>query len=163
MWLKGGSASSDTGSENHSKENFPKENTSTGNDKGFLSKELVIEGEISGNQDMVIEGTLQGQIKLLNNCALIDKPGRVRGDIYARVIEVSGQVQGNLKAIERVVVKPSGVIEGDIVSPQVRLEEGCRFKGAVQMREPDHSSTTDDKPRVTGSPGEIKLKKASGG
>jgi len=98
---------------------------------------IRITGEIKGDEDLIIGGEVNGSVFLPGNQVRVKTGGRVQANITARIIEIEGRVAGDLKAGERIVIRASSVVDGDIVSPQIQLEEGCEFKGSVQMQEPD--------------------------
>lgn len=102
-----------------------------------LTRGIRIVGEIRGDEDLAIAGEVVGSVFLPRHQVRVDSGADVQANITARVIEVDGRVVGDLKAGERIVIRSSSVVDGDIVSPQVQLEEGCEFKGSVQMQEPD--------------------------
>jgi len=122
---------------------------------------IHIVGEIKGEEDLVIAGRVTGAVFLPNTRVRIEAGGDVLANITARLIEVEGKLVGDLKAGERVVIGSSGVVDGGIVSPQVRIIEGCEFKGSVQMRAPDldrvpplKQPLTDSPPQTGSGPGE---------
>lgn len=102
-----------------------------------VKRGIRINGQIKGDEDLVIAGEVTGSVFLPGNQVRVQSGADVRANITARVIEVEGRVAGDLKAGERIVIRSTSVVDGDIVSPQVQLEEGCEFKGSVQMQEPD--------------------------
>lgn len=102
-----------------------------------LAGGLRIVGEIKGREDLYIAGEVSGSV-YLPGCAIhVGPDADVTANMTARAVEIEGRVTGDLAASERITIRRSGTVTGDIVSPQVQIEEGCRFKGCVQMREPD--------------------------
>jgi cytoskeletal protein CcmA (bactofilin family) len=91
-----------------------------------------------GEEDLIVQGRVEGVIDLRQNNVTIGKDGRVKADIKARVIKVEGHVEGNLHADEQVVIRRSGNVVGDMVTPRVTLEDGCRFRGAIDMEVKSH-------------------------
>jgi cytoskeletal protein CcmA (bactofilin family) len=98
-----------------------------------LSAGLKIHGEISGSSDLFIDGEAQGKIKVSGARVTVGPNGRVQSDIEAREIFISGSVQGNLKAVEKVHVGSTGRVQGSVLSPRLGIEEGARFRGKVDM------------------------------
>lgn len=98
-----------------------------------VGRSIVIKGEISGAQDLTLEGRLEGKIELKDNRVTISESGIVNGEIFARQIAIQGQVVGNVYAEERVEIKSSGSLRGDIVAPRLIIEDGAYFKGSVEM------------------------------
>ena len=98
-----------------------------------LSSGLKINGEISGSSDLFIDGEAQGKIKVTGARVTVGPNGRVQSDIEAREIFVSGSVQGNLKAAEKVHVGSTGRLQGSVLAPRLGIDEGARLRGKVDM------------------------------
>jgi cytoskeletal protein CcmA (bactofilin family) len=98
-----------------------------------LSAGLKIHGEISGSSDLFIDGEAQGKIKVSGARVTIGPNGRVQSDIEAREIFISGSVQGNLKAVEKVHLGSTGCLEGSVLAPRLGIDEGARLRGKVDM------------------------------
>lgn len=128
-----------------------------------IGEGLCISGDIHGNHDLSVDGQVAGSIFLPADHVLVGPDARVEADIAARIIEVEGWVKGNLKAAERIIISGMATVEGDIEAPQIGLEEGCRFKGSVQMREPDMSRRPAVEPRLVDDPGMVRMKAAAAG
>ena len=94
---------------------------------------IVINGEISGAEDLVIAGRVEGKIKL-DGCVLTLAPGSmVMGDVTAGTVIVSGQVEGTLVATKRLEAKPTAVIEGEVTTPVLLVAEGAQMCATVEM------------------------------
>lgn len=94
---------------------------------------IRINGEISGNENLLIEGRVEGKVNLSGNDVTIGKTGQVIADVNAKAIRVAGEVNGDLKAKERVVISGTGNVRGNVVAPRVVLEDGAIFKGSIDM------------------------------
>jgi cytoskeletal protein CcmA (bactofilin family) len=90
-----------------------------------------VKGEITGAEDVVVEGIVEGGINLKQNTVSIGRSGRVMASIHAKVIHVEGEVTGDLFACDAVVVHKTGSVRGNINSPRVTLEDGSRLKGSI--------------------------------
>jgi cytoskeletal protein CcmA (bactofilin family) len=108
-----------------------------------IGKSIVIKGEVSGSEDLTIEGQVEGKIELRDNVVSVGSSGRVQAHIVAKAIIVLGQVTGNLTAAEKVDIRETGAVEGDIVAPRVALADGAKFRGSVDMRREESSTTPD--------------------
>ena len=86
-----------------------------------------------GEEDLLIEGEVSGTVNLKNNSLTIGPQGKVRADVYAHSIYVDGYLEGDLFGSERVNVRKSATVKGNITSPRVSLEDGAKFKGAIEM------------------------------
>lgn len=97
---------------------------------------VSIQGEISAEEDLLIEGRVKGTIKLKKNTLTIGSQGNVDAEVHAHTILVDGQVRGDLYASERISIRSSARIEGNLLAPRMSLEEGARFRGTIDM-DPD--------------------------
>ena len=110
-----------------------------------IGKSIFIKGELSGDEDLTIEGKVDGKISLKDHSLTIGSSARITADIHAKTVVVVGEVVGNITADDRVEVAATGSMRGDITAPSVVLADGARFKGSVDMDRksaPALSSTT---------------------
>lgn len=126
-----------------------------GASRAVIGRSIEVRGELTGDEDLLIEGRFQGEIRIPGHEVTIGRSGRVRAEIKAKTIVVEGELQGNLAAEEQAVVRASGKVQGDITAPRVALDEGCQFKGSIDM-EPTRSgrgtaATESPKPPAVGS------------
>ncbi len=98
-----------------------------------IGASIRFRGELSGDEDFLIQGEVEGRITLAKNHLTIGENGRVRADVEARTIVVEGELHGDLLGHEKVVIKKTGRVQGNIVSPRVTLEDGAKFKGSIEM------------------------------
>lgn len=98
-----------------------------------IGSTIRIKGDVTGDENLTIDGTIEGTVTLKQHSLHIGKHGRLNADAYAKVIRVEGHVEGNLYAEEQVLVRQSGVVRGNIVAPRVTMEDGCTFKGSIDM------------------------------
>jgi cytoskeletal protein CcmA (bactofilin family) len=102
-------------------------------ERAVLSPSIVLRGEVSGDEDLVVEGRIEGKINLRQNAVTIGAKGRVTAEIHARAIHIEGEVEGNLTAEEQIVLRKSSRVRGDLSAPRVTIEDGARFRGAIDM------------------------------
>ncbi len=109
---------------------------------------ISIKGDLTGEEDLLIEGRVDGKIELKRHCVTVGKNGRIKADIYGRIITVEGTVEGNLYGEEQMIVRQSGTVHGNIVAPRVALEDGSNFKGSIDMspKEKTIAPGAQDKP-----------------
>jgi cytoskeletal protein CcmA (bactofilin family) len=100
-----------------------------------VCKGITIRGEVSGDEDLQIDGELSGTVKLEGARVSIGPEGRVAGNIQAREIIVRGTLKGNLRASERILMGGTGRWEGDGVSPRLAIEEGATVRGNLEVAE----------------------------
>ncbi|HEX5421188.1 MAG TPA: polymer-forming cytoskeletal protein [Gammaproteobacteria bacterium] len=98
-----------------------------------IGPSIMIDGDLRGEEDLIIEGQVSGTVQLKNNSLTIGSQGKVKADLYAHSIFVEGYMEGDLYGSERVCVKKSAQVRGNITSPRVSLDDGARFKGTIEM------------------------------
>jgi cytoskeletal protein CcmA (bactofilin family) len=98
-----------------------------------IGPSLVIDGSISGGEDLLIEGHVKGDISLPENVVTVGTSGKVEARIHAAVVVVEGRVKGDLVGEEQIEIRRSGNANGNIVAPRVGLEDGAQFKGNIDM------------------------------
>src|SRR5262245_36865720 len=103
-------------------------------DKVNIGKSVVIKGELSGSEDLTIEGHVEGRIELRDNVLTIGPNGKIRAELFAKAVIVLGEVAGNVTASEKVDIRDNGSVDGDIISPRVAIAEGAHFRGSVDMQ-----------------------------
>jgi cytoskeletal protein CcmA (bactofilin family) len=103
-------------------------------DKVNIGKSVVIKGELSGSEDLTIEGNVEGKIELRDNILTIGPNGKIRAEVFAKAVVVLGEVVGNVTASEKVDIRDNGSVDGDITSPRVAIAEGAHFRGSVDMQ-----------------------------
>lgn len=94
---------------------------------------IHINGDISGDENLLVEGKVEGKIRLGQNHVEVGQSGTVKADITAKVIKIAGEVRGDLNGTEKVVISRSGNVHGNIVAPRMTLEDGAIFKGSIDM------------------------------
>ncbi len=99
-----------------------------------IGKSVVIKGELSGSEDLTIEGQVEGKIELRQNVLTIGPNGRIKAQIFAKAVVVLGEVIGNITASEKVDIRDKGAVEGDIAAPRVAIAEGAHFRGSIDMQ-----------------------------
>jgi len=105
-----------------------------GRDMVNIGKSVVIKGELSGSEDLTIEGQVDGRIDLKGNVLTIGPNGKIKAEIFAKAVVVLGEVTGNVNASEKVDIRDNGSVDGDIASPRVAIAEGAHFRGSVDMQ-----------------------------
>lgn len=98
----------------------------------MIGTQIRISGELSGDEDMTIEGRVEGQINLRRNLT-IGPSGNVAATIHAKTVVIAGKVNGDVSADEKVELVASGSLEGNIRAPKIVISEGAHFKGSVDM------------------------------
>src|SRR4051794_31045244 len=99
-----------------------------------IGKSVVIKGELSGSEDLTIEGQVEGKIELRQNVLTIGANARIKAQVFAKAVVILGEVTGNVTASEKVDIRDNGSVDGDIISPRVAIAEGAHFRGTVDMQ-----------------------------
>jgi cytoskeletal protein CcmA (bactofilin family) len=117
-----------------------------------IGQSIQIKGELTGNEDLTIEGKVDGKVVLKDHNLTIGANGKITAEIQAKTVMVLGEVVGNISADDKVEVAATGSMKGDIVAPRVVLADGARFKGSIDMdRKP--GAAMPPKPGTPGTPG----------
>ena len=124
----------------------------TERDKVNIGKSVVIKGELSGSEDLTIEGQVEGKIELRENVLTIGPNGKIRAEVFAKAVIVLGEVAGNVTASEKVDIRDNGSVDGDIVSPRVAIAEGAHFRGSVDMQRGTKPQGEKPKPAAATTP-----------
>jgi len=99
----------------------------------FIGQSIFIRGELTGNEDMTIEGKVEGNIQLKDHNVTIGSNGTIEAEILAKNITIMGTVQGDVHAESLVEIKKTGKLTGNIIAPRVIIEDGARFRGSIEM------------------------------
>ena len=99
-----------------------------------IGKSVVIKGELTGSEDLTIEGHVEGKIELRQNVLTIGPNGRIKAQVFAKSVIILGEVTGNVTASEKVDLRDNGAVDGDIAAPRVAIAEGAHFRGSIDMQ-----------------------------
>ena len=127
----------------------PSYNPDTGRSSRIVNigASIQIKGELLGDEDLTIDGKVEGKIDLRDHNLTIGPNGKIKADLFAKTIVIAGEVTGNAAAAERVEIAPTGRLLGDIASPRITIADGAHFRGSVDMeRSAEGRKTTG--PRV---------------
>jgi cytoskeletal protein CcmA (bactofilin family) len=106
-------------------------------ERAMIGPTISIKGDLTGEEELLIEGRLEGKIELRRHSVTVGKNGKIKGDIFGKIITIAGSVEGNLFGEEQLIVRQSGTVRGNIVAPRVALEDGSNFKGNIDMSSKD--------------------------
>jgi cytoskeletal protein CcmA (bactofilin family) len=112
-----------------------------GSGPASIGPSITVKGDISGNEDLVIQGRVEGSVKLVQNNVTIGSNGRVNADVNGRTVIVEGEVKGDLSAEEQIILRHTARVEGGLVAPRVALEDGAVFRGSIEMDSKPSSSS----------------------
>ena len=110
-----------------------------------IGASIRIKGDVTGDENLIIQGHVEGTITLQGHNVTISQSGKVRANIIANQIIVEGELEGDMNGDEKVVIRDTGNVRGNIVAPRVTLEDGAMFKGSIEM-EPRNKGLPASKP-----------------
>ena len=127
------------------------------NDVAHIGKSVLVKGELSGSEDLYLDGEVEGSIELKGHSLTIGPHGRIKANVHARDVVMHGKVEGNVRGTERVELKKSAVLVGDIFTQRIIIEDGAFFKGGIDIQkdtkpEPKHDAKPDAKPAPAAMP-----------
>jgi len=102
-------------------------------DVAHIGKSVIIKGELSGSEDLYLDGEVEGNIDLRNYNLIIGPNGRVRAHVLAKDVVIHGKVDGNVTGVDKVELKKSALVNGDINTQRIVIEDGAFFKGAIDI------------------------------
>jgi len=98
-----------------------------------IGPSITIKGDVSGDEDLVIQGRIEGKVNLGQHNVTIGPDGRVKADVHGRSVIVEGEVEGDLLAQEQIILRQTAKVHGSIAAPRVSLEDGAVFRGGIEM------------------------------
>ena len=102
-------------------------------DMANIGKSITINGDLTGEEDLVIEGKVEGKVTLPNSVLTIGANGTIKAEVQAKSVVVVGRVSGNVRGTERVEIQATGIVEGDVIAPRLVVAEGAVVNGSIQM------------------------------
>ena len=102
-------------------------------DMANIGKSITINGDLTGEEDLVIEGKVEGKVTLPNSVLTIGANGTIKAEVQAKSVVVIGRVSGNVRGTERVEIQATGIVEGDVIAPRLVVAEGAVVNGSIQM------------------------------
>jgi len=98
-----------------------------------LGPSLHVKGEITGNEDLHIDGSVEGLVQLEDRRLTVGPTAKLSADVVAREVVVYGSVKGNLRARDRIEIKKDGSVVGDLTTARIMIEDGAYFKGSIEI------------------------------
>jgi cytoskeletal protein CcmA (bactofilin family) len=108
-----------------------------------LGASIRVKGEISGNEDLHIDGTVEGLVQLDGRKLTVGMAAKLTADVMAREIVVYGSVKGNLHATDKIEIKKDGSVIGDLTTARIMIEDGAYFKGSIEIDAKSAASLSD--------------------
>ena len=113
-----------------------------------LGASLHVKGEISGNEDLHIDGSVEGLVQLEERKLTVGASAKVTADVVAREVVVYGSVKGNLRARDRIEIKKDGSVIGDLTTARIMIEDGAYFKGSIEIDRKGENTTDLERPAL---------------
>ena len=99
-----------------------------------LGESVVIKGELSGSEDLYVDGQVEGSITLKGNNLTVGPNGQVKANVEAKGVVVQGKLEGNIHASDRVELRKAASVTGDVTTQRISIEEGAYLKGKVDIQ-----------------------------
>jgi cytoskeletal protein CcmA (bactofilin family) len=99
-----------------------------------IGKSVIIKGDLSGSEDLTIEGQVEGKIELRQNILTIGPNGKIKAAVFAKAVVVQGEVLGDITASERIDIRDAGSVDGDLSAPRIAIADGAHFRGSIDMQ-----------------------------
>jgi cytoskeletal protein CcmA (bactofilin family) len=131
----------------------PKASDSHRADVGHIGKSVQIKGELTGSEDLYLDGSIEGTVDLRDHSLIIGPNGKIKASISARDLVVHGRVEGNITATGRVELRKSCTLIGDVSTQRIVIEDGAFFKGAIDIKEKSQPAETRKPLAVAASAG----------
>jgi cytoskeletal protein CcmA (bactofilin family) len=131
-----------------------------------IGKSVIIKGELTGSEDLTIEGHVEGKIELRQNVLTIGPNGKIKAQVFAKSVVILGEVTGNVTASEKVDLRDNGSVDGDIAAPRVAIAEGAHFRGSIDMQrsgKPAESKPAPAQPQAPSAQAQQSSQPASAG
>ncbi len=118
-----------------------------------LGETIEVKGKISGEEDLQVDGKVEGPISLHGQRLTVGRTGQLNSEVAAREVVVYGKVHGNLRASDRVEIKKDGSVTGDVITARISIEDGAFFKGRIEIERGKQSSSNSERESETVSAG----------
>lgn len=112
----------------------------------IIGKSVIVKGELSGSEDVYVDGVVEGSVTLRGQCLTVGPSGTVRANVEARNVVIHGRVDGNIRASDRVDLRKTASLSGDISTARVAIEDGAYFKGTIDIQKPEIAAKAEPKP-----------------
>ena len=98
----------------------------------WIGKAVRVEGKVISEEDLTIDGDVEGSIELGGHSLTIGEEARIRADLVAKTVTISGKVNGNVRAVDKVDLRATGSVDGNITAPRFVMADGATVMGKVQ-------------------------------
>lgn len=102
-------------------------------DRAIIGPSITIRGDVTGDEDLVIQGRVEGKVDLAQHNVTVGVNGRIKANVLGRTVTVEGELEGDLHAEEQIVIRKSAKVRGNVAAPRVTIEDGATFQGSIDM------------------------------
>ncbi|MFI5143463.1 MAG: polymer-forming cytoskeletal protein [Thermoanaerobaculales bacterium] len=102
-------------------------------DRAIIGPSITIKGDVTGEEDLLIQGRIEGKVDLAQHHVTVGANGRIKANVFGHSVTVEGSVEGDLHAEEQIVIRKSGNVRGNVAAPRVTIEDGATFQGSIDM------------------------------
>lgn len=127
----------------------PRAELARGSEVANIGKSVVVKGELSGSEDLLVDGQVEGSIALRGHTLTVGPNGRVQANIEARNVILYGRVDGDIQASDRVELRKSASLSGNISTARISIEDGAFFKGGIDIQKPEIGAKPEIKPQAS--------------
>jgi cytoskeletal protein CcmA (bactofilin family) len=117
-----------------------------------IGKSVVIKGQLSGSEDLYLDGEVEGTVDLPGHTLTVGPSGRIRANISARIVVIQGTVTGNVRGSDKVELKSTAALTGDIGTKRIAIDDGAFFKGGVDIQKDQKETPSEPKPATSTTP-----------
>ena len=121
----------------------------SGQAQAKIGKTLKLKGEMTGSEDVYVDGEVEGTIELPENALVVGPSGNVRAKVKVRSVTIFGHLEGKVQAGERIEIRKTGSLEGDLVTPRIVIEDGAVFRGSIDVMKPEIKEKVPPPPKVS--------------
>jgi len=102
-------------------------------ERAVIGASITIRGDVTGDEDLVIQGRVDGKVDLAQHNVTVGANGRIKANVLGRTVTVEGEVEGDLRADEHIAIRKSAKVRGNVAAPRVTIEDGATFQGSIDM------------------------------
>ncbi len=102
-------------------------------ERAVIGASITIRGDVTGDEDLVIQGRVDGKVDLAQHNVTVGANGRIKANVIGRSVTVEGEVEGDLRAEEQIAIRKTAKVRGNVAAPRVTIEDGATFQGSIDM------------------------------
>ncbi len=115
-------------------------------ERAVIGASITIKGDVTGDEDLVIQGRVEGKVDLAQHNVTVGANGRIKANVIGRSVTVEGQVEGDMRAEEQIAIRKTAKVKGNVSAPRVTIEDGATFQGSIDMERKEPSGARAPQP-----------------